>query len=52
MSGTLSADNLKGLLVGKQTLDQLDLFDSDEAYTNIHRVANPDGEIKGIIQQG
>lgn len=52
VSGTLSADNLKGLLVGKHTLHLLDLFDSDEAYANIHTAANPDGEIRGTIQLG
>ena len=30
----------------------LDLFDRGEAYVNIHTAANPDGEIRGIIQQG
>jgi hypothetical protein len=52
VSGTLSADDLKGLLVGKQISDLLDLFDSDEAYVNIHTAANPDCEIRGTIHQG
>lgn len=43
VSGTLSADNLEGPLLGKQISDLLDLFDNGEAYVNIHTAANPDG---------
>jgi hypothetical protein len=52
VNGTLSAENLEGPLVGKQISELLDLFDRGEAYVNIHTAANPDGEIRGIIQQG
>lgn len=52
VNGTLSAENLEGPLVGKQISELLDLFDRGEAYVNIHTAANPDGEIRGTIQQG
>lgn len=51
MNGTLSTENLEGPLVGKQISELLDLFDMGEAYVNIHTAANPDGEIRGTIQQ-
>jgi CHRD domain-containing protein len=52
VNGTLSTENLEGPLVGKQISELLDLFDMGEAYVNIHTAANPDGEIRGTIQQG
>ncbi|MGH9912438.1 MAG: CHRD domain-containing protein [Nitrososphaeraceae archaeon] len=52
VNGTLSTENFEGPLVGKQISELLDLFDMGEAYVNIHTAANPDGEIRGTIQQG
>lgn len=43
--------HLEGPLLGEQISDLLDLFDNGEAYLNIHAAANPDGEIRGPIQQ-
>ena len=52
MSATLSADDLEGPLVGQPISGLLDLFDSGEAYVNIHTAANLEGEIRRPIQQG
>jgi hypothetical protein len=50
--GTLSAQDLEGILEGKQISELVDLFDRGEAYVNVHTVKNPNGEIRGAIQQG
>jgi hypothetical protein len=51
VSGRLSAQNLKGPLQGRQISDLVDLFDRGEAYVNSHTVDDPNGEIRGTIQQ-
>lgn len=52
VGGTLSAENLKGQLVGREILDLLDHCDRGDAYINIHTGANPDDELRGMIHQG
>jgi hypothetical protein len=51
-SGTLTSQNLEGPLDGRQISELVDLFDTGEAYVNVHTQTNPDGEIRGTIQQG
>jgi hypothetical protein len=48
----ITADNLEGQLENKQISDLVDLFESGQAYVNVHTQTNPDGEIRGTIQQG
>lgn len=49
---TITVQNLEGPLEGKQISDLVDLFDAGDAYVNVHTLKNPNGEIRGIIQQG
>ncbi|HET6730478.1 MAG TPA: CHRD domain-containing protein [Nitrososphaeraceae archaeon] len=51
VSGRLSAQSLEGPLQGRQISDLVDLFDRGEAYVNLHTVDDPNGEIRGTIQQ-
>ena len=52
VSGTITAQSFEGPLKGKQVSDLVNLFDTGEAYVNIHTLTNPNGEIRGTIQQG
>ena len=52
ISSIITTENLDGPLKGKQISDLVDLFESGEAYVNVHTVTNPDGEIRGTIQEG
>lgn len=52
VSGTITAQNFEGPLKDKQVSDLVDLFDAGQAYVNVHTLTNPNGEIRGIIQQG
>jgi hypothetical protein len=45
------SQSLEGPLEGMQISDLVDLFDTGEAYVNVHTLTNPDGEIRGTIQQ-
>ena len=51
-NGTITSQDLEGPLAGRQLSDLIDLFDTGEAYVNVHTQTNPDGEIRGTIQQG
>lgn len=50
VSGTIISQNLEGPLEGSQISDLVDLFDTEEAYVNVHTLDNPNGEIRGTIQ--
>ncbi len=43
---------LGGPLKGKQMSDLLDLIKNKDAYINVHTKQNPDGEMRGTIEQG
>ncbi len=46
------SSQFEGSLQGKQMSDLLDLLKNKEAYVNVHSAQNPDGEIRGTIEQG
>ena len=48
----ITADDLEGPLENKQISDLVDLFESGQAYVNVHTQTNPNGEIRGTILQG
>ena len=52
VSATITPQNLEGPLEGRQISDLVDLFDTGAAYVNVHTQTNPDGEIRGTIQEG
>lgn len=49
--GTITPDNFKGPLAGKQISDLVNLIKSGQAYVNIHTQKNTNGEIRGQISQ-
>src|SRR6202022_2934461 len=50
--GTITAANLVGPLAGHPLAELISDLRSGDAYTNIHTVANPGGEIRGQIVAG
>jgi len=48
--GTITAEDLKGDLMGKTLDDLVQLIKSGNIYVNVHTDANPDGEIRGQIK--
>jgi hypothetical protein len=49
-SGTITAKDLSGDLMGKSIDDLVQLIKSGDAYVNVHTDANPNGEIRGQIK--
>ncbi len=47
--GTITPDNLKGPMAGKQISDLVNLIKSGQAYVNVHTQKNTNGEIRGQI---
>ena len=50
-SGVLDASDLEGPLAGQDIDDLVQLIDDGEAYVNVHTTANPDGEIRGQLDE-
>ena len=48
--GTITAEDLKGELMGKSLGDLVQLIKSGKIYVNVHTDANPDGEIRGQVK--
>ena len=48
--GTITAEDLKGELMGKSLDDLVQLIKSGKIYVNVHTDANPDGEIRGQVK--
>lgn len=48
-TGTITAANLRGPLLGADLQALIDAMEDGEAYVNVHTVANPGGEIRGQI---
>jgi hypothetical protein len=49
VEGNILADNLQGLLAGKRIPDLIKMIKDNDAYTNVHTIQNPKGEIRGQI---
>lgn len=49
--GTITSANLTGPLQGKQLSDLITLMQNGTAYVNVHTEQNPEGEIRGTIEQ-
>ncbi len=47
--GTITAQSLRGILVGKELSSLIDSIKVGHAYVNVHTIANPSGEIRGQI---
>jgi hypothetical protein len=50
-SGNLGASQLEGPLEGQEIEDLVDLIEDGEAYVNVHTLENPDGEIRGQLEE-
>jgi CHRD domain len=48
--GNITSDKLEGPLKGKQISDLVKLIEEGNAYSNVHTVQNPKGEIRGQIK--
>jgi hypothetical protein len=48
--GSITADDLKGPLTGRQVSDLIKLIEDGKAYVNVHTDLNPDGEIRGQLK--
>lgn len=49
--GTFDADDLEGPLEGQEMSDLIELIEDGEAYVNVHTEENPDGEIRGQLEE-
>jgi hypothetical protein len=49
-SGSVTAANLVGPLAGQPLSALIDLFESDQAYVNVHTSQFPPGEIRGQVR--
>ena len=50
-SGTLTASDLEGPLAGESVDDLVQLIEDGDAYVNVHTADNPDGEIRGQLEE-
>src|SRR5919198_1775936 len=48
--GSITSDDLKGPLAGRQVSDLIKLIEDGKAYVNVHTDLNPDGEIRGQLK--
>lgn len=48
-TGSITADRLEGPMAGQQLPDLVTAMSNGETYVNIHKVQNPNGEIRGQI---
>jgi hypothetical protein len=49
--GTFDADDFEGPLDGQEMSDLIQLIEDGEAYVNVHTEENPDGEIRGQLEE-
>ena len=49
--GTITEDDLEGPLDGGDLADLIELIEDDNAYVNVHTEENPDGEIRGQLEE-
>lgn len=49
--GTITEDDLEGPLDGGELSDLIELIEDDNAYVNVHTEENPDGEIRGQLEE-
>ncbi len=49
--GTITEDDLEGSLDGGELSDLIELIEDDNAYVNVHTEENPDGEIRGQLEE-
>lgn len=49
--GTFDAGDLEGPLEGQEMSDLIELIEDGEAYVNVHTEENPDGEIRGQLEE-
>lgn len=50
-SGDFTADDFEGMLQGKSMTDLLNIINNGNAYVNVHTEANPQGGLRGTIEQ-
>lgn len=49
--GTITEDHLEGPLAGGELADLIELIEDSNAYVNVHTEENPDGEIRGQLEE-
>jgi len=49
--GTITEDDLEGPLAGGELDELIELIEDDNAYVNVHTEENPDGEIRGQLEE-
>jgi len=49
-SGTITAANIVGPMLGSSMADLIDAITAGNTYVNVHTVVNPGGEIRGQIE--